>query len=238
MLTESRSENLNALESKLGIYFEDKSLLDLALTHSSYAFENHKLHQDNERLEFFGDAVLKLAVSLHLFNRFPQMQEGDLTKIRAIVVSDQMLAKKAAELDLGSYMLFGQNELRSGGDQRESSLANALEALFGAYYLDQKNNRPVNDFIVNLLQDIVEEALNPAAVIDAKSSLQEYAQKKGFELPRYDVIREEGPDHDKTFVILVTLYDTDGEKQAEGTGKTKKEAEQAAARKILEDLCI
>ena len=145
-----------------------------------------------------------------------------------------MLAKKAANLNLGEYMLFGLHEQRSGGARRDSNLANALEALFGAYYLDRKNIKVVNEFIVTLMEDIIKEAIEPSTIIDAKSALQEYAQKQGLVLPEYDVIKEEGPDHDKTFEVKALLIVNGNPYQATAQGKTKKEAEQTAARTILE----
>ena len=236
MINKPRIEQLSELEATLGILFENQSLLDQSLTHASFAFENKHPYKDNERLEFFGDAVLKLAISEHLFLRFPEYQEGDLTKIRAVVVSDFMLSKKALSLNLGHYILFGSNELRGGGSTRESNLANALEALFGAYYLDQKNIQVVNSFIVNLLQDVIEEALKPTVIIDGKSALQELAQKNGSSLPEYVVVTESGPDHDKTFKVSVNITLNDKHYKNSGTGKTKKEAEQEAAKKILLEL--
>jgi ribonuclease III len=230
MLMEHRLKNL---EVKLGLFFENPNLLEQALTHSSYAFEQNRPLTDNERLEFFGDAVLKLAISEHLYKRFPNLQEGELTKIRAVIVSDTMLAKKAAALGLGDYILLGNTEQRSGGSNKESTLANTLEAIIGAYYLDQKNIQLVNEFIVKILADIIEEGIQPSTVIDAKSALQEYAQKIGIALPRYTVLAESGPDHAKTFFIKATLETKTRKEQATAQGKTKKDAEQAAARKIL-----
>ncbi|MFH1429228.1 MAG: ribonuclease III [Candidatus Margulisiibacteriota bacterium] len=234
MMDEARIEKLKALEARLGVLFNNKDLLNQALTHSSYAFENNHQYPDNERLEFFGDAVLKLTISEHLFERFPFGEEGELTKMRAMIVSDAMLAQRAACLELGEYMLFGVNEQRGGGATRDSNLANALEAVFGAYYLDQKNTTAVNSFIVTILADTIEDAISPTTIVDAKSALQEYAQKLGEELPVYTVVEEIGPDHDKIFLIkaVLTIKDQPWEDTAEG--KTKKEAEQAAARKILE----
>ncbi|MFA5928335.1 MAG: ribonuclease III [Candidatus Margulisiibacteriota bacterium] len=236
MITAERLLELEAFETKLGIVFEKKELLDQALTHASSTYESNGLSRDNERLEFFGDAVLKLAVSEHLFSRFPKYNEGELTKIRAVVVSDNMLSKKAREMEIGKYLILGNNEERSGGRNRDSNLANALEALFGAYYFDQKNIKLVNEFVINILGDIIEESLKPAFVIDAKSMLQELAQKEACELPRYEVIAEEGPDHNKDFVIQAFLDLKGKQYKSEAKGKSKKEAEQLAARKMLEEL--
>jgi len=233
MLSKPRTEKLKELETKLGIIFDHPDLFNQALTHSSYAFEKSNAVFDNERLEFFGDAVLKLAISEHLYKRFPKSNEGELTKIRAIIVSDMMLSKKAAELELGEYMLLGTNEERSGGASRESNLANVLEALFGAYYLDQKDFRSVNEFIVNIMAETIEEAIAPTTIIDAKSALQEHSQSHAVALPNYELIKEEGPDHDKSFFIEVSLTIDNVTYKESGEGKTKKEAEQAAARKVL-----
>ena len=238
MISKPRTEKLKNLETKLGIIFEHPDLLNQSLTHSSYSFEKNNTTPDNERLEFFGDAVLKLAISEHLYKRFPKSDEGELTKIRAVIVSDMMLAKKAAELKLGEYMLLGSNEQRTGGTNRESNLANVLEAIFGAYYLDQRDIRVVNSFIVTIMTDLIEEAITPTQIIDAKSALQEFTQSQAVALPNYELIKEEGPDHDKSFFIEVSLTVRNINYRESGQGKTKKEAEQDAARKALSKICI
>jgi len=236
MLTKNRIKQLEELETKIGISFKNKNLLNQALTHSSFSYNEPNNNQNNERLEFFGDAVLKLAVSEYLLKRFPHYQEGDLTKIRAIIISDAMLAKKASQLELGNFILFGNNELKTGGNNKDSNLANALEAIFGAYYFDQNNKHYSNKFVITLLMDIIQEAIKPSTIIDAKSVLQEYAQKNRSNLPQYEVISEKGPDHDKMFEIKATLVIKNKIYQDNATGKTKKEAEQSSARKILEKI--
>ena len=236
MLSAERLRQLTHLETKLGILFHDKELLDLALTHSSWNFEHPEGKGDNERLEFFGDAVMKLVISEYLMNRFPNANEGDLTKIRAVVVSDSMLAKKAKDIALGDYLLLSTHERRSGGDQRDSNLANAMEAIFAAAYLDQKNLKTVYEFLTVLFGDIMESAISPESIIDAKSALQEYAQKNGADLPLYEVSSEYGPDHNKTFEIKAILTIRDQVFEGVAHGKTKKEAEQAAARKVLDTI--
>jgi ribonuclease-3 len=236
MLIDHRSDQLKELETKLGVVFEDQVLLNQALTHTSYAFESREPGTDNERLEFFGDAVLKLAISEYLYKRFPKADEGELTKIRAMVVSDQMLSRKAKEIELGRYILLSQGEARRGGADRDSNQANALEALFGAYYWDQKNIKLVMEFIVTLMADLIEEAIAPTMVMDPKSDLQEYAQKRGEALPVYKTTHVSGPEHEKTFMIKASLTIAGRLYEESAEGKTKKEAEQKAAREVLQKL--
>jgi len=233
MISPHRLKELKDIERKLGISFVNKSLLDRALTHSSYAHEMRKRNvRDNERLEFLGDAVLKLVASEYLFNKYPEKAEGDLTKIRAKIVSDETLAKIAKKFKLGNYLLLGANEKRSGGRDRKSNLANAFEALIGAIYLDAGIGRSRVMLIDNLTSEI--EKVSKAGYIgDYKSALQEYVQKKGWGLPQYNVIRETGPKHRKTFYMEVKIK---GKAYGYGKGANKKDSEQRAAEQAYKRL--
>ena len=226
MLSPHRQKQLRDVERKLGISFVNKSLLNQALTHSSYAHEMRKRGiQDNERLEFLGDAVLKLVASEYLFNKYPEKSEGDLTKIRAVVVSDDTLAEVARKFKLGNYLSLGANERRSGGRVRKSNLANTFEALVGAVYLDAGIGKS-RQIILDQLGGEVEKVSKVGYIGDYKSALQEFVQKKGWGLPQYRVVKEVGPKHKRIFYIEVAIR---GKSYGYGKGANKKEAEQKAA---------
>ncbi|HEY9746784.1 MAG TPA: ribonuclease III [Oculatellaceae cyanobacterium] len=209
------------------------TLYDRALTHSSYAYENKLSSVDNyERLEYLGDAVLKLVVSEYLFNRFPDYREGDLTKIRAVVVSDARLADLAREIQLGDYIIFGASEAKSGGRNKNSNLACAFEALLGAMHLDGKQDE-VRNFLHARLESLVTEIDMSKTKDNYKAVLQELTQADGGMLPSYRTVRESGPSHNRTFFVEVYI---NGEMMGCGSGKSKKEAQQAAARQALEVL--
>jgi len=221
-------------ELKTQLRFKNKTLLTQALTHSSYAkFKQHH-GLDNERLEFFGDAVLKLIVSEYLFNLFPNANEGRLTQIRAQIVSDKNLALLAQHIDLGDFLLFSHGEKKSGGNTKISNLANAFEALLGAYFLDS-GLESVRQFFIPLLEKHSSDLLNGNCV-DNKTVLQEWLQKKKLPLPTYTVKQESGPDHQKEFLVEVAIPQKGNVKRFEGRGKSKKEAEQMAAQKAVETL--
>lgn len=233
MLTDERINQLNEFLIKLGLPAGDYERLDLALTHSSFPFENKMPTSiSNERLEFLGDAVLKLAVSRYLFERFPDYQEGDLTKIRSILVSDSTLAKVAGRLDLGKYMKIGFHEKKMGGAKRPSTLACAFEAILGAFYLDGRLDE-LYDFLVRQLEEEVTEIDQSVTKYNHKAMLQEYTQGGGMGLPEYVVINEDGPAHNRTFEIEVFVNE---ESVGRGTGKSKKEAQQKAAEMALNSL--
>ncbi len=230
----TRKELLAELIEKLSLTCSDYSLLNTALTHSSYTFEN-KLSSllCNERLEFLGDAVLKLVASEYLHERFPTYPEGELTKIRAILISDSILAKIADEkINLSKYLRIGYHEAKMGGRTRPSTLACAFEALLGALYLDGKMNE-LQSMLINLLEDEVTEIEQCAAKYNYKAILQEYTQAEGIELPLYKIVEESGPPHDKTFKIEVLI---NNEVCGFGTGKSKKEAQQKAAELAVKSL--
>lgn len=204
-----------------------------ALTHSSYTYENKLSPLDNyERLEFLGDAVLKLVVSDYLFDRFPNYREGELTKIRAVVVSDATLAKFAVQINLGLYIIFGGSEARSGGAEKPSNLACAFESLLGALFLDGRL-ADANELLVNLLvEEVTKVDLNPTKN-NYKAVLQELTQAENRGLPDYITIKETGPAHKRTFYIDVIV---EGEVLGHGQGNSKKEAQQSAAKLALEAL--
>jgi ribonuclease-3 len=228
VLDRERAARLRELEAKLEVRFRDLSVLNLALTHGSYAHEEGETRLGTyERLEFLGDAVLNLVVSDHLYRRFPDRSEGDLARLRARLVNEPTLASIARGLDLGSYILVGRGEERGGGRERSSMLADVLEAVVGAVYLDSGfgvAHAVVSRWYAERLEGLEE------APADFKSQLQEYVQQHERKLPRYRITGTEGPDHAKAFVAVVEVG---GRVLGEGRGRTKKEAEQAAAAEAL-----
>jgi ribonuclease-3 len=229
-LSPEREKELHDFENKLGVTFLNPNLLNQSLTHSSYGHE--KSLPDNERLEFLGDAVLKLAATEYLYNKFPAYAEGDLTKIRATVISDETFARVGGKLGLGDMLLLSANEKKSGGQRRKSNLANAFEALIGALYLDGGLGK-ARDLIVDRLREEIETVSRAGYIRDYKSALQEYAQKHKQQLPHYRVIKETGPRHRRVFWIEVSVR---GKKYGLGRGGNKKEAEQRAAAMALKGL--
>ncbi len=233
MINKERKNKLDLFLTSINLLIDNYECLDLALTHSSYTFENKgsKL-ENNERLEFLGDAVLKLIASKYLYERFPAYLEGDLTKIRAILVSDNILAQLANNINLGDYLKIGFHEERLGGRTRSSTLACAFEALLGAFYVDGKLDE-LYEFLTKLLKDEVTKIDNSASKYNAKAMLQEYSQSKSMGLPLYEIIKEEGPAHNKLFKVEVSL---NGEVIGTGTGKTKKESHQKSAEMAIKKL--
>lgn len=224
------TEKLQELEEKIGYHFQDMKLLKNALTHSSYANE-HRMpkFKNNERLEFLGDAVLELVSSEFLFRSKKKMVEGEMTKMRASIVCEPTLAFCTREINLGSYLLLGKGEELTGGRQRDSVVSDAMEALIGAIYLDG-GFASAKEFIERfILSDLEHKQL----FFDSKTILQEMVQsKEGGELS-YELIGEEGPDHDKRFVVQVMIGK---EPAGSGTGRTKKAAEQEAAYAAIKKL--
>ncbi|MBR3809983.1 MAG: ribonuclease III [Clostridia bacterium] len=220
--------NFTEFEEKLGYSFKDKSLLELALTHSSFANEN-KLKKNNERFEFLGDSVLGFVTAEYLFTEFKNRPEGEMTKLRAAVVCEKSLFKFAEQINLGKYILLGRGEDSTGGRNRPSVVSDAFEAIIAAIYIDG-GMEAVKPYILRFIKDAVKRE---TSFKDNKSLLQEEIQKvKGNSLA-YEEVGEEGPDHDKTFVFRVKL---NGEIIGEGKGKSKKEAEQNAAGNALNKL--
>ena len=223
-------ENIAPLEEKLGFQFQNRSVLMRALTHRSYLNENPDMSlEDNERLEFLGDAVLDFLVGSYLYHRFPEMDEGELTSLRAALVRAHTLADFAREWDLGTALQVGYGESESGGRERVPILCATFEAVIGAVYLDQgldKVKELMNPLIEPALIKILDEQLHK----DAKSEFQVWAQARYGVTPRYKVIATSGPDHDKVFTVSALV----GEKSwGTGDGHSKQAAAQAAAREAM-----
>lgn len=223
---------MDSLEKKLGHAFRDRALLATALTHSSYANENRGRGECNERLEFLGDSVLGMVVADALYRRFPELPEGRMTRLRAQLVCEESLHRVASELGLGSYVRLGRGEEHTGGRRRTSILADAVEAVIAAMYLDGGLGT-AEAFIERQILSALDGAGPVMRVEDCKTELQELVQKKSGQSLSYELLGESGPDHDKTFTSQVCL---NGRPIGSGSGRTKKEAEQAAARAALEEL--
>lgn len=221
------------LETVLGLTFADKTRIQRALTHRSFLNENPDFPlTDNERLEFLGDAVLDFVTGEYLYHRFPEMREGNLTSLRAALVRTETLARFAAQIDLGSYLLMGHGEQESGGRDRTATLCAAFEALIGALYLDQ-GVTAVNQFIVPFIEPEVHRVLKEQSDKDAKSLLQELSQGELRKTPTYRTVRERGPDHAKQFTVEAVIG---GRVYGHGTGHSKQAAAQAAASEALSRL--
>lgn len=219
------------LQKKIKYVFSDKKFLDEALTHRSFLNENpSRGAKSNERLEFLGDAVLELVVTEELFNRFPDFQEGKMTSVRAALVNYLTLSEVAAGIELGENLKMSKGEAKDTGRARDVILANAMEALIGAVYLDG-GYKAAKKFILSFVLSRLEDVLKKGLYLDAKSTLQEKVQEKNKLTPTYKVISATGPDHLKTFQVGVYFGD---KLVAEGSGHSKQEAEVAAARKALQ----
>ncbi len=220
-------------ERHIGVTFGDKSLLQRALTHRSFLNETPNVTwEDNERLEFLGDAVLGLVVAEYLYHRFPEMPEGILTAVRSNLVRRRTLASFARRIHLGRYLLLGAGEERSGGRERDAVLCAAFEALIGAIYLDQGLDA-ARAFILDFVEDSLDAALQGALEKDAKSRLQEWSQATLHLTPRYVTVAETGPDHAKRFHVEVRIGPVVA---GRGEGFSKQEATQAAAENALQRL--
>lgn len=221
---------MNPLEKRIGYKFRNPLLLAEALTHPSVAHETGRKHFDNQRLEFLGDAVLQLVITEQLYKHFEDKPEGDLTKLRSRLVSRDTLKGYATEIDLGKYLMMGRGEDASGGRNRTSTLADAFEALIGAIYLDS-DLTSARKFILaqakTELADIVAEPVD----INPKGDLQELLQAISPTSPVYETVSESGPEHDKLFIVRAMW---EGKELGRGTGKSKKQAETAAAEAALE----
>ena len=223
---------MTALEERLGYSFRNRALLETALTHSSYANENRASGiVCNERLEFLGDSVLGVTVAVFLYRHFPDMPEGRMTRLRAELVCEQSLHRVALELHLGDYLRLGKGEEHNGGRKRASILSDAVEAVTAAMYLDAGMETAAGFIHRCLLDDV--RAIETPTFTDYKTSLQELVQRHSGQVLSYELVGEEGPDHAKTFRVQVCL---NGDPIGRGTGRTKKEAEQAAAANALEAL--
>lgn len=232
-----KPKSLSFLESALFYAFRNPKLLRQALTHKSYVNETkEKDREDNERLEFLGDAVLDLVMCQELFERFPGLSEGDLSKMKAKMVSEEVLADVARKIDLGDYLFFGKGEIQSEGKEKPSLLSDALEALIAAIYLDAGSHNGLGEarrIILTLFCEDMETLKGGEVLFDYKTTLQEYSQKKFAALPVYRMLNESGPDHEKQFEVGVFVDET---LRGTGKGKSKKVAEQQAAQKALSTL--
>lgn len=226
-------ENWKVLENKLGYTFRDTELLRSALYHSSYANEHRAAGiTSNERLEFLGDAVLGFVTAEHLYKKHPHLPEGDLTRIRAALVCEESLYEVAQSLSLGEHLLLGRGEEQGGGRRRPSILADATESVFAAVYLDG-GMEAASTLIHRVLLDKEREEAVEERRRDYKTELQELVQRRSDQVLRYELIGATGPDHAKEFAFRVTL---NGCEVGSGTGHSKKEAEQSAARAALAQL--
>ncbi len=223
--------DFSAFEHKVGITFKDKKLIQTAFTHRSYLNENrNSTLEHNERLEFLGDAVLELSVTDYLYKKYPHKPEGELTAYRSALVNATTMAQVAETLGLNEFLLLSRGESKDKGRARTYIMANTIEAVIGALFLDQ--GYPVADsFIAQHVLSLTDEIIEKGSFIDAKSLFQEKAQEFESITPAYKTIKQEGPDHNKIFTVGVFIGQ---ELIASGNGKSKQEAEQQAAQKALE----
>ena len=221
---------MERLERSLGYTFSNKDLLKKALTHTSYAYE-HSV-ESNEKLEFLGDSILEFISSTYLFENYSHLKEGEMTKVRATVVCEKSLYKVAKMHNFSDFLYLGKSERQSGGEDRPAILADSVEAVIAAMFLDG-GIEVAEKFIIENLKDEIEIASKNVGQKDYKTVLQEKLQENGEVEIKYTILREIGPDHDKTFEAQV---ECDNKKLAVGTGKSKKQAEMEAARKALENL--
>lgn len=222
--------DFSKFETRIGHHFSDRRLLETAFTHRSYLNENRDaVREHNERLEYLGDAVLELVVTEFLFAKYPDKPEGDLTAYRAALVNTQSISEAATKLGMNEFLLLSRGESRDTGRARQIILANAFEALIGALYLDQ-GYVAAKDFIGKQLFHKTDDVVARRLWQDAKSRFQELSQEKLGITPNYQLLDQSGPDHDKTFVVGAFIGN---EKIAQGGGRSKQEAEQAAAEKAL-----
>jgi len=218
------------LQQKLNYSFYDQDLLETALTHSSYTREKDKAVQCNERLEFLGDAFFDAIIGEEMYKSFPDKEEGFLSRIRATIVCEKSLSMKAEAFALGGYLKIGRGEEKTGGRNKPSILADTMEAIIGAVYLDG-GFESAKAFVLDVFADVLEDARHGKYIVtDYKSALQELLQSKGITQIKYILTEESGPDHDKTFRVELHV---NGKREAEGVGKTIKSAEQNAAEMAL-----
>ena len=217
-------------EKKIGYKFKNEGLLKIALTHSSYANENHT--RDNERLEFLGDSVLSIIISDYIFKRMQDVDEGDLTKFRATLVCEQSLASVAEKIHLNELVFLGRGEERTGGRRRPSIISDAFEAVLASIYLDSGIEK-AREWLLGLMTDRIEKVLAGEYYSDYKTTLQEIVQKNGKGIVSYVTVSETGKEHNKQFTVKVVI---NGEPKHTGVGHSKKEAEQAAAKAALAEL--
>lgn len=226
-------KNKKTIEKKLGVTFKDENLLKNALIHRSYLNENREPGlENNERLEFLGDAVLELIISAELYRKFPNKKEGKLTSIRSAIVRTESLAEESRRLKIGDHILMSKGEEDSGGKDKDFILANTYEAILGAMYLD-RGIEECEEFVKRTALKKLPRVIKDELFIDPKTKIQELAQAKYKVTPTYKVVKESGPDHDKSFTVALNL----GNKSiAKGTGLSKQKAEEEAAQKAIDKL--
>ncbi|MFR6311419.1 ribonuclease III [Anaerofustis stercorihominis] len=222
---------IEKLEQKLGYEFKDKELIKVALTHSSKSNENKAL-QNNERLEFLGDAVLDLCVGAYLYKTLTNKKEGVLTKLRALIVCADSLFIASEKLELGEFIMLGKGEMHSGGKYKKNIIADCFEAVLGAIYLDSDYEK-VSTIALTLLSDVIKKAISGNLTYDYKTLLQEYIHSKNIKDFSYELVQIKGPEHDQIFTSKVILNNKD---MGHGEGKNKKESEQHAALNTLKKL--
>jgi len=225
-------ESPSQFNQRVGLGFKNLTLLTRALTHRSYINENPDAIEDNERLEFLGDAVLDFIVGAWLYHHYPEMAEGDLTLVRTAMVRTEQLAEFARMIKLGDVMLLGQGEIASGGRTRNALLCAGFEALIGSYYLDQ-GIKSVETFFEPYLVQALNEVLVDGQPRDPKSLLQEWTQARGLNPPVYETINETGPDHEKVFEVKVIVKEN---VSGRGKGNSKREASKKAAKEALDQI--
>lgn len=219
---------MKELENELSYSFKDEEILNISLTHSSYAHERNI--ESNERIEYLGDAVLELMVSNYIYKKNPTLKEGELTKLRASIVCESSLAAMARKINLGKFIFLGRGEIQNKGYERDSILADTFEAVIGAVYLDSNYYEAERVFLA-IIKKYLKNNKENKIYVDYKTYLQEYLQKLEDKDVVYELYKEEGPDHDKTFFINIVYG---GEVLGKGKGKSKKEAEQNAAKYAIE----
>jgi len=224
-IAEERKKELNLFQKHANIRFKRLALLNLAFSHRSYSNEYEQEIDNNERLEFLGDSILGLIVNEFLFYNLPDRTEGDLSRIKSFVVSENYLVEISRKIKIDNFILIGKGEEYSGGRSKKAILADALEALIGAYYIDSGFLK-VKKFILTLFVPEIKKVLEDKHQKDYKTLLQEFVQKKFKTYPKYSLVQKKGPDHDKTFWITVHIKN---KAFGPGKGKNKKEAEQSAA---------
>ena len=228
-MDDRRLKSLHEFEDVINYKFMDIQLLNTALTHSSYAHGHENPHQYNERLEFLGDSILSMVISFHLFNCLKDMPEGQLTRIRANIVCEKSLFNTAKKLKIGDYIYLSKGEENTGGRKRASILADAIEALIAAVFLDG-GIKKAEEFIISFMEDIIESSIKNRIFNDYKSFLQEHVQKYNLGTMNYKLLSEKGPDHSKEFQIALYI---DDKLMGKGIGKSKKDAQQSAAKDAM-----
>ncbi len=219
------------LEQAIGYRFKKKAVLELALTHPSFRYENPSANDDNQRLEYLGDAVLSLISADYLFKHNPEAREGDMSKLRSRLTEDRKLAQIGVALGLSEFLKLGHGEEKNGGAQRPSNLADAVEALIGAAWIDG-GARAANKIFRTVFIPELDELKEASAKSNPKGDLQEYAQSHGFDIPVYETIETSGPEHNRVFTLKVTACG----KIWNASASSKREAERLAALKALEDV--